>query len=40
MVPLNNHGDVRYITESQNHTINVLQTLAFGFFIAGFLIQS
>jgi hypothetical protein len=38
-IPLNNHGDVHYITQSQDHTITVLETLAFALFAVGFLIQ-
>lgn len=38
-IPLNNHGDVHYITPSQDHTISVLEALAFALFAVGFLIQ-
>jgi hypothetical protein len=39
VVPLNNHGNVHYITAAQDHKITVLQIIAGSLFAIGFLIQ-
>jgi hypothetical protein len=39
VVPLNNHGNVHYITAAQDHRITVLQVAAAILFAIGFLIQ-
>jgi len=38
-IGLNNHGNVHYITVSQDHKITIMEVAAFSLFAVGFLIQ-